>query len=167
MLQLLRLRKASLLGRLCESRQRGAPKSRSGVGYPLVFMRAAPLTPQTRESTLASGVAALAAASRKLAAVEAQQASREAAIQELCNSVWAVEQKQYSVSGKCGEAQQYTVTHQYTQNLAAISAPKFAALRAHMRQHLQFAVHEQLQAQILARRQRQVRKSAPCSQDHC
>ena len=92
-------------------------------------MRAAPLTPQTRESTLASGVADLAAASRKLAAVEAQQASREAAIQELCNSVWAVEQKQYSVSGKCGEAQQYTVTHQYTQNLAAISAPKFAALR--------------------------------------
>jgi len=105
-------------------------------------MQAAPLTPQTRESTLASGVADLAAASRKLAAVEAQQASREAAIQELCNSVWAVEQKQYSVSGKCGEAQQYTVTHQYTQNLAAISAPKFAALRAHMRQHLQFAASE-------------------------
>ena len=105
-------------------------------------MLAAPLTPQTRESTLTSAVAALTTASRKLAVVAAQQASREASIQELCNAVWAVEQKQYSVSGKCGEAQQYTVTHQYTQNLAAISSPKFGALRQHMRQHLQFAASE-------------------------
>ena len=105
-------------------------------------MLAAPLTPQTRETTLTRAVAALTTASRKLAAVAAEQASREAAIQELCNAVWAVEQKQYSVSGKCGEAQQYTVTHQYTQNLAAISAAKFGALRQHMRQHLQFAASE-------------------------
>lgn len=105
-------------------------------------MLAAPLTSQSRESTLTGAVAALTTASRKLAAVAAQQASREQAIQELCNAVWAVEQKQYSVSGKCGEAQQYTVTHQYTQNLAAISAAKFGALREHMRQHLQFAASE-------------------------
>ena len=99
-------------------------------------------TPQTRESALTTAVADITTASRKLAAIAAQQASHEATIQDLCNAVWAVEQKQYSVSGKCGEAQQYTVTHQYTQNLAAINADTFGALQQHMRQHLRFAASE-------------------------
>ena len=97
------------------------------------------VTPQTRAAALTSAVTALTAASRKLAAAAAQQAARESEIQDLCNSVWAVEQKQYSVSGKCGDQQQYTVTHQYTQNLAAINSQKFGALRSHMREHLRFA----------------------------
>ena len=95
------------------------------------------VTPQTRAAALTSAVTALTAASRKLAAAAAQQAARESEIQDLCNSVWAVEQKQYSVSGKCGDQQQYTVTHQYTQQLATINAEKFAALQTHMREHLE------------------------------
>ena len=72
------------------------------------------LTAHTREASLKTAVTALTAASRKLAAVAAHQATRESEIQELCNSVWAIDQKQYTVSGKCGDSQQYTVTHQYT-----------------------------------------------------
>ena len=60
-------------------------------------------------------LACLCASSAALASVSGSQSGREKEIQELCNSVWTVLQQQYSVSGKCGDQQQYTVSHQYTQ----------------------------------------------------
>ena len=81
----------------------------------------------------------LCASSAALASVSGSQSGREKEIQELCNSVWTVQQQQYSVSGKCGDQQQYTVAHQYTQQVATIDKPKFEALKESMTTHLNFS----------------------------
>ena len=78
------------------------------------------------------------ASSRKLASVSRAQTDRERKIQELCNAVWTIVQQKYSVTGKCGDAQQYTVTHQYTQEVAVVDAAKWDELKTHMSEHLSF-----------------------------
>lgn len=87
-------------------------------------------------------LASTTSSSRRLAKLAEKQANRERGIQELCNNVWTVVQQQYSVSGKCGEQQQYTVSHQYTQQVAVVDAAKFDSLRSQMNSHLKFATSE-------------------------
>eukprot|EP00966_Prymnesium_polylepis_P071399 1658788-Prymnesium_polylepis.1 len=87
-------------------------------------------------------LASLCAASETLAAVSGNQTGREKEIQSLCNSVWTVVQQQYSVSGKCGDQQQYTVSHQYTQQVATIDKAKFDHLCESMTAHLDFSTSE-------------------------
>ena len=71
--------------------------------------------------------------------------AREAAIgawreiQSLCASVWMVANQKYTVQGRCGDQQQYVVTHTYTQQVATIHGEKFDALRSEMCAHLEFA----------------------------
>ena len=84
----------------------------------------------------------LVTSSTSLAAISAKQTERERTIQTLCNSVWTVVQQQYSVSGKCGEQQQYTVNHQYTQQVATVDAEKLSALKSQMATHLEFSTSE-------------------------
>ena len=82
---------------------------------------------------------ALCAASTSLASLTRTQSARERDIQGMCNSVWTVVQQQYSVSGRCGSEQQFTVSHQYTQQIAQIDGAKYTALRDAMSAHLSFA----------------------------
>lgn len=94
------------------------------------------------ESGFSTSLHSLTTTSRMLSVLAARQSARERNIQELCNSVWTVVQQQYSVSGKCGSEQQYTVSHQYTQQVAVVDAAKLDALRAEMSEHLAFATSE-------------------------
>ena len=94
------------------------------------------------EGDYASELAVLAATSQLLARLGHMQCSREHEIQAMCNSVWTVVQQQYSVSDKCGDRQQFTVTHQYSQQVAVVDADKFDALQAEMRSHLTFATSD-------------------------
>ena len=71
-----------------------------------------------------------------------EQEDRERAIQSLCHAVWSVQEQQYTVSGKCGDRKQYTVNHQYSQQVAVVDAAKFDALKAEMAAHLTFATKE-------------------------
>ncbi|KAL1507015.1 hypothetical protein AB1Y20_007877 [Prymnesium parvum] len=83
-------------------------------------------------------LASLCAASSRLAAARRTQAEREREIQAVCNAVWTVTPQQYSVSGKCGERQQFSVSHTYTQPVATIDGGKYAALRQAMAAHLEY-----------------------------
>ena len=86
--------------------------------------------------------ALISRASRKLRNSNHSLQSREALIQTMCNTVWTVVQQQYSVNGKCGDRQQYTVTHQYTQQVAVVDAAKLDALKNEMKAHLSSATRE-------------------------
>ena len=77
--------------------------------------------------------------STRLIALQRHQKAREREIQTLCASVWMVANQKYTVQGRCGDQQQYVVTHTYTQQVATIHAEKFDALRSEMCAHLEFA----------------------------
>ena len=87
-------------------------------------------------------LSALASASAHLTALLKSQGMREQHIQEMCNSVWTVVQQQYSVSGRCGDQQQYTVSHEYTQQVCVVDAAKFDGLQVEMKAHMDFATKE-------------------------
>ena len=56
-------------------------------------------------------------ASKRLGSLARQQSAREREIQALCASVWMVANQKYTVQGRCGDQQQYAVTHTYTQQV--------------------------------------------------
>lgn len=94
------------------------------------------------ENECSAMLASLASASRKLAKHSLIQSSCEHEIHSMCNRVWTVVQQQYSVSGQCGDQQQYTVEHQYSQQVAVVDADRLDALAAAMNTHLAFATSE-------------------------
>ncbi|KAL3930497.1 MAG: hypothetical protein SGPRY_001511 [Prymnesium sp.] len=87
-------------------------------------------------------VGVLCAAASRVHAATASQLLLEAEIQACCHSVWKIGEERYTVSGSCGEGGKYSVSHQYTQQIAQIDAPKFEALRKGMDQHLHHATTE-------------------------
>ena len=95
--------------------------------------------PRSLIEALNAELDSLAIASRKLGSLATQQSAREREIQSLCASVWMVANQKYTVQGRCGDQQQYVVTHTYTQQVATIHAEKFDALRSEMCAHLEFA----------------------------
>ena len=108
--------------------------------------RRVPLPDARLEPDFAAELGIIASASRSLATLSTQQAARESAIQSLCNSVWTVVQQKYSVSGRCGDQQQYTVSHQYSQSVAVVDAAKFDALKDAMTAHMCFATSDMASA---------------------
>ena len=95
--------------------------------------------PKSLLEALNSELDSLEVASKRLGSLARQQSAREREIQSLCASVWMVANQKYTVQGRCGDQQQYVVTHTYTQQVATIHAEKFDALRSEMCAHLEFA----------------------------
>ena len=71
-------------------------------------------------ASLSDALALVASTTANLAAACREQSGAERAIEELCGAVWIVRQQHFSISGKCGNAQQYTVSHEYTLPVATI-----------------------------------------------
>ena len=94
------------------------------------------------EKEFATELETIISTSTLLTQLDNDQAVRAQQIQALCGSVWTVVQQQYSISGKTGDQQQYTVNHQYSQEVAVVDASKYDALNVAMGTHLTIATSD-------------------------
>ena len=97
-----------------------------------------PLVDEEGGRVLASTISA----SRHLATATSKQAAREMTMEEHCSSLWTVTKQEFEVSGPCGDQNQYTVRHRYTQQLAVIDERRMEALMDCMAAHSSFAASE-------------------------